>query len=97
MLIEQTVDKLNALKLGAMADAFQKQLDTDQAAALSFEERLGLLVDNRVDGPRAAQARPAPPHGQAALPGDARGRRLHPLAPAQSPADPHARRLRVDR
>ena len=45
MLIEQTVDKLNALKLGAMADAFQKQLDTDQAAALSFEERLGLLVD----------------------------------------------------
>ena len=45
MLIEQTIDKLNALKLGAMADAFQKQLDTDQAAALSFEERLGLLVD----------------------------------------------------
>ena len=28
-----------------MADAFQKQLDTDEAAALSFEERLGLLVD----------------------------------------------------
>ena len=45
MLIEQTIDKLNALKLGALADAFQKQLDTDQAAALSFEERLGLLVD----------------------------------------------------
>ena len=45
MLIEQTIDKLNALKLGAMADAFQKQLDTDQAAALSFEERLGLVVD----------------------------------------------------
>ena len=45
MLTEQTVDKLNALKLGAMADAFQKQLNTDEAAALSFEERLGLLVD----------------------------------------------------
>ena len=45
MLTEQTVDKLNALKLGAMADAFQKQLNTDEAAVLSFEERLGLLVD----------------------------------------------------
>ena len=45
MLIEQTLDKLNAMKLGAMADAFQKQLQTDEAAALSFEERLGLLVD----------------------------------------------------
>ena len=44
MLTEQTVDKLNALKLGAMADAFQKQLNTDEAAVLSFEERLGLLV-----------------------------------------------------
>ncbi len=45
MLLEQTLDKLNALKLGAMADAFQQQLDTDEAAALNFEERLGLLVD----------------------------------------------------
>ena len=45
MLIEQTLDKLNAMKLGAMADAFQQQLQTDEAAALGFEERLGLLVD----------------------------------------------------
>ncbi len=52
MLTEQTVDKLNALKLGAMADAFQKQLDTDEAVALSFEERLGLLVDTEWTGLR---------------------------------------------
>ena len=45
MLTQQTLDKLNAMKLGAMAAAFQKQLQTDEAAALSFEERLGLLVD----------------------------------------------------
>ena len=45
MLIEQTLDKLNAMKLGAMADAVQRQLQTDAAAALSFEERFGLLVD----------------------------------------------------
>ena len=41
MLTQQTLDKLNAMKLGAMADAFQKQLQTAEAAALSFEERLG--------------------------------------------------------
>ena len=45
MLIEQTLDKLNAMKLGAMADACQQQLQTAEAAALGFEERFGLLVD----------------------------------------------------
>jgi DNA replication protein DnaC len=45
MLIEQTLDKLNAMKLGAMADACHHQLQTDEAAALGFEERFGLLVD----------------------------------------------------
>ena len=44
MLIAQTLDKLNAMKLGAMADACQHQLRTDEAAALGFEERFGLLV-----------------------------------------------------
>ena len=46
MLIEQTLDKLNAMKLGAMATAFQKQLQTHEAATLSFDERGGLLVDD---------------------------------------------------
>ena len=41
MLIEQTLDKLNAMKLGAMADACQQQIQTDGAASLSFEERFG--------------------------------------------------------
>ena len=45
MLIEQTLDKLNAMKLGAMADACRHQLRTDEAVALAFEERFGLLVD----------------------------------------------------
>ena len=45
MLIEQTLDKLNAMKLGAMADAFQQQLQTGEAATLGFEERFGLLVE----------------------------------------------------
>ena len=45
MLIEQTLDKLNAMNLGAMADACRQQMQTDEAAALSFEERFGLLAD----------------------------------------------------
>ena len=45
MLIEQTLDKLNTMKLGAMADACQQQIQTAEAAPLSFEERFGLLVD----------------------------------------------------
>ena len=40
MLIDQTLDKLNAMKLGAMADAVQQQRRADDVAGLSFEERL---------------------------------------------------------
>ena len=97
MLTQQTLDKLNAMKLGAMADAFQKQLQTAEAAALSFEERLGLLVDTEWTAREQRKLHAAPPRGQAALSGDARSRRLHPSPPAQPPAGPHAGRLRVDR
>ena len=45
MLIEQTLDKLNAMKLGAMAEACRQQTRTAEAAALGFEERFGPLVD----------------------------------------------------
>ena len=45
MLTEQTIDKLNAMKLHAFADAFNEQLHSSDYAELSFEERLGLLVD----------------------------------------------------
>ena len=45
MLIEETLDKLNTMKIGAMADACRQQMQTDEAAALAFEKRFGLLVD----------------------------------------------------
>ena len=45
MLIEQTLEKLTTMKLGAMAEAVQQQLRSDEATALSFEDRLGVLVD----------------------------------------------------
>jgi hypothetical protein len=52
MLITPTVDKLHALGLGGMARALVEQLDSAEYRALSFEDRLGLLVD------REAQDRP---------------------------------------
>lgn len=46
MLMEQTLDKMNAMKLSGMADAVKQQLGSGEHARLSFEERLGLLVDS---------------------------------------------------
>lgn len=48
MLITPTIDKLHALALGGMARALTDQLERPAYADLSFEERLGLLVDREV-------------------------------------------------
>jgi DNA replication protein DnaC len=45
MLAHATVDKLSALRLPALAEAFQRQLGAPEFADLSFEDRVGLLVD----------------------------------------------------
>ncbi|PIE58821.1 MAG: hypothetical protein CSA33_01335 [Desulfobulbus propionicus] len=45
MLNEQTLEKLYALKLHGMADAFKAQLEQPGLAELSFEERFGCTVD----------------------------------------------------
>lgn len=45
MLNQQTVDKMNEMKLQAMAEALEQQLGSGEHAKLSFEERVGLLVD----------------------------------------------------
>lgn len=45
MLIQPTIEKLNAMGLAAMAQAFADQLNCPDLAALSFEERFGLIVD----------------------------------------------------
>lgn len=45
MLIQQTIDKLNSMRLGGMAEAFLNQVRQPANVTLSFEERLGLLVD----------------------------------------------------
>lgn len=45
MLTEQTVERLRTLRLGAIADAYLAQQRDTSIASLSFDERLGMLVD----------------------------------------------------
>lgn len=49
MLHSQTIEKLQQLGLGTMAAALQEQLSQPAIAKLSFEERLGFLVDREWD------------------------------------------------
>lgn len=46
MMTNDTIRKLNELKLYGMAHAFDEQLSTTAVSHLSFEERFGLLVDH---------------------------------------------------
>ena len=45
MLAHATLDKLSALRLPALAEALQRQLGNPEFTDLSFEDRVGLLVD----------------------------------------------------
>ncbi len=45
MLTHPTLDKLHQMRLTGMAAALTDQLQTPDIASLSFEERLGLLID----------------------------------------------------
>lgn len=49
MMINQTLDKLHRLHLRSMAEATEEQLHNPVCASLSFEERLGLIVDREWD------------------------------------------------
>ncbi len=47
MLNQQTIEKLHALRLGGMAEAFRAQAEQAGITELSFEERFALLVDQQ--------------------------------------------------
>ena len=49
MLLEQTIDKLYQMRLSGMADAIREQMASAQASQLSFDERIGLIVDRQWD------------------------------------------------
>jgi DNA replication protein DnaC len=46
MLTQQTLEKMNAMKLLGMTDALEQQMGSGEYTRLSFEERLGLLIDS---------------------------------------------------
>lgn len=48
MLTNPTLEKLHALRLTGMAQAFEEQINMPQIDSLSFEERLGLMVDREM-------------------------------------------------
>lgn len=45
MLTQETIEKMNAMKLFGMVAAFDSQLSSNEYHELSFEERVGILVD----------------------------------------------------
>ena len=45
MLTQPTINTLRSMKLNGMADAYTQQLEQPDVQRLSFDERLGLLVD----------------------------------------------------
>src|SRR6266852_5634957 len=49
MLINQTLDKLEVLGLFGMVLGLREQLESSQYLSLSFDERLGLLVDRETE------------------------------------------------
>ena len=84
MLIAPTIDRLNALALGGMARALADQQGHPDYAALTFEERLGLLVDREMqDRENGRLAR----HLKAA--------KLRDLPPAQPRPAVHRDRCRI--
>ena len=44
-MINQTLDKLNSMKLRAMEQEYRRQSELPASAALSFDERLAMIVD----------------------------------------------------
>ena len=49
MLMQPTLEKLYAMKLVGMADAFRRDMANPESAQLSFEERFAMLVDQQWD------------------------------------------------
>lgn len=47
MLTQPTIEKLIAMRLRGMVEAFREQQESPDAQQLSFEERLGLLIDRQ--------------------------------------------------
>ncbi len=57
MLNQQTIEKLYAMRMRGMADAFTQQQEDPGSTQLGFEERFALLVDRHGTGDRTGRWR----------------------------------------
>lgn len=46
MMAQQSIEKLRAMRLRGMAEAYQQQLESAEVAGLTFDERLAMLLDS---------------------------------------------------
>lgn len=49
MLTQATIDKMHAMKMASLAEAFQRLIRSVEFAELSFEERVGMMIDAEHD------------------------------------------------
>ena len=45
MLTEKTIEQLRKMKLGVIADEYERQMNDPDARILSFDDRFGMMVD----------------------------------------------------
>lgn len=63
MLTETTVSKLREMRLSVMANALKDQLSDPQFQNMTFEDRIGLLVDAEWEYPKEQPPEQADPAG----------------------------------
>ena len=49
MLTQATIDKMHAMKMTSLAETFERQIRSPEFVGLSFEERVGMMIDAEHD------------------------------------------------
>lgn len=49
MLTQATIDKMHTMKMASLAEAFERQIRSPECAQMSFEERVGMMIDTEHD------------------------------------------------
>ena len=83
MLLNQTLEKLRALRLEGMTEALEEQRRQSDIAELDFEERFGLLVERQWlwKANRSLAARLKKAQLKIVIPGDSKERKSNNCAP----------------
>ena len=95
MLMQPTIEKLYSMKLIGMAEAIRRQMEDPEAARLSFEERLALLVDQQWDWRQNKALTRRTEKCAVQTRCRHRRHRLSSSPPPGPPTDPHSVRMRL--